>query len=161
MEAPASAQAIRRLGVALERLASPLESIKSEEDVTALLQLRALLRIFAAVGLALLLVAESAGVARAYDACSITHCCCGSHSVARVCKCEHCPARRGKQISSEQGHLDAPSDCVAHAQNDALVVTATLVSHAPRLIVAPLALLDAPRLLAPPSLVLDPARPPP
>jgi len=129
--------------------------------VTALRQLRALFRFLAAVGLALLLVAETAGVARAYDACSITHCCCGSHSVARICKCEHCPARRGKQIGSEHARVGAPTECVTNAQNDALVVTATL-SEVPR---APwsslLELVVAATPITPPSLVLDLARPPP
>jgi hypothetical protein len=114
-----------------------------------------------AIFIALLLVIESAGVARALGEGSMVECCCGSHSIARACKCSHCPIRLRHDGHREHARIDAPSPCVAHAHDGLLVVTATLPSS-PALATPSCLPASAPDVApVPRSVTLDPARPPP
>jgi hypothetical protein len=98
-----------------------------------------LLRRLLAVALALLVLLEAGGVARALAADGEIDCCCGEHSAVRTCHCHDCPvARRGQQVR-EGDHLDSQR-CGGGAQD---VGVLAVMAHA----------LPAPPVLAGPRLV--------
>jgi hypothetical protein len=121
------------------------------------------LRVLVALLLSLLVVGESAGVARAMGAGSMIRCCCGAHAVARACNCLHCPVklRRAHAHDHAEPQLAARGACVPLGEEGVLVVVATL-APAPALAVPRRA---APLAAAPPRTlhdrVTEPARPPP
>ncbi len=112
--------------------------------------------------LCVLVVGESAGIARARGASSLVHCCCGAHSVARACRCLSCPLRLRHGHPHDDARLGAADACPGGAvEADALRVAAVLPA-APR---APAreagVALVAGVARRPPTISLDPARPPP
>lgn len=116
--------------------------------------------------LSLLVVGESAGVARAMGLGSTVSCCCGRHVIARPCPCSTCPARR-RLVESSDGHAHASAavipvgTCMPSSEAGVLAVLATpTIAPAffvPRL-VAELAL-ETPLALR--SIAIETARPPP
>lgn len=68
-----------------------------------------------ACALALLVLVETGGVARAMRASGEIECCCGTHSAVRPCHCKDCPvvARRHPQAvecALHEHHCDGQSD---------------------------------------------------
>ena len=115
--------------------------------------------------LALLLLLEAAGVARAVGVGSMVHCCCGPHSVARTCACLRCPVKLRRAQASDHDHHEAslapPGSCVPTVEADVLVVLAT-VPVPPSLADRTPAVMDD-FIAIPPlaGLAADPSRPPP
>lgn len=70
--------------------------------------------------LALVLLGESSGLARAFGPGTSVRCCCGEHQVARPCHCPSCPATRSERTSlqPEEQHLCAGRDCNGDSLND-------------------------------------------
>lgn len=122
-------------------------------------------RLFACV-LALVVVGEASGVARAMGRGARVRCCCGSHASARPCRCPSCPTTRvrARSFDPTDGHLCAARDCDGDGAADpgVLRVLATPAAAPP----APAAPCPPRRLaLAAPlplrGRLLDAARPPP
>jgi hypothetical protein len=116
---------------------------------------------FIALCVALLVIGESAGIARAFDAGSRVDCCCGSHAIARACKCLHCPTRLRHAHTHEAARLTAPDSCQPTLYDGLLAVTAVTIDPP-----TPAASTSYVRLVrvdeaAPPGVALDPVRPPP
>ena len=116
--------------------------------------------------LALLIVGEVSGVARAYGPGSSVHCCCGAHLSARPCPCAACPSRRVRSADKTgptHSCLGVGRDCSGTSLDDpgVLVMLAALPSP-PSLAVGDqvgrLVLAAPPR---PGERALDPRRPPP
>jgi len=113
--------------------------------------------------LALLVLVESGGVARALGAAALIDCCCGVHSSARGCHCKDCPVKlRRQRIQLGAAQLAEAREC-AGGSDDAGVLAVIAVVPAPPSVVAP-----APRGLVPVPIVrvlqprfVSPVRPPP
>lgn len=79
--------------------------------------------------LASVMLLQSVGAARAMSMDSV-HCCCGTHSVARVCACLHCPIALKRQ--AQRAHVPDEETmvpvgaCHPSVEDGALVVLATL-----------------------------------
>jgi len=120
-------------------------------------------RVLLALLVSLLVVVESAGVARAIGLGSTVSCCCGRHSIARPCNCLRCPSKlRHAEAHHDHGAtVVALGQCTPSTEEGALLVVATVVA-APSLPV-PVALGELTRLAiaAPRSVQPEPARPPP
>lgn len=116
--------------------------------------------------LALVVLGESSGVARAFGPGSTVDCCCGEHAAARPCHCATCPVTKLRTRSTDpaDGHVCPPRDCDGHTAGDpgVLRVLATPTPALPAL-AAPLAfarvVFAAPLPLR--SRILDAGRPPP
>jgi hypothetical protein len=109
----------------------------------------------------LLVVGESAGVARAFDAGSRVDCCCGSHAIARACHCLHCPTALRHARKHQDARITAPDRCQPALHDGLLVVTAVIVA-APTVAASVFYTHVAPAgREALRSIALDPARPPP
>jgi hypothetical protein len=83
--------------------------------------------------LALLVLGEVSGVARAYGPGSSVHCCCGEHAAARPCPCAACLSRRVRSADgAAPAHscLGAGRDCHGVSADDpgVLLVLAALSS---------------------------------
>ncbi len=63
--------------------------------------------------LALVVVGETSGVARAFGPGATVHCCCGAHASARPCPCPDCPVtlRRAPRHDLGDARLTAAPDC--------------------------------------------------
>jgi hypothetical protein len=119
---------------------------------------------FLALLLAALVLLEGSGFARAFGEGATVHCCCGSHSAARRCRCKACPtARRGTPPRADGDRLAASRECDG-VSGDAgvLVIVAVPVPAAPAAPILPpavrvLAVAPSPLVTRP----LDFGRPPP
>src|SRR5687767_5725650 len=65
--------------------------------------------------LALLVLVEGAGVARALSSVEAIECCCGKHDAHRACKCKACPILK-KRAHAATTRLEVGRDC--HGQED-------------------------------------------
>ena len=93
------------------------------------------LRTLFALLLAGLVLVQGVGVARAMSMATV-HCCCGVHSIARMCNCLRCPvklkrAAQQAQVPDEET-LRPVGSCSPSTEDGALLVLATLVER-PRL----------------------------
>jgi hypothetical protein len=82
-----------------------------------------------AIFVASLVLTQSSGVARALNVGTV-HCCCGPHSVARLCACLRCPVKLKRAAQHSHG-LDEDvvrplGACAPSSEDGALVVLATL-----------------------------------
>jgi hypothetical protein len=112
-------------------------------------------RLLAAV-LALLVLVEGAGVARALGGESV-ECCCGRHDSHRACKCKACPVSKSRAQASTTRMDD---HCDGHDDPGALAVVAEetiFPSLLPLAAVAPVSV--TPQPLA--SRLVEAGRPPP
>jgi len=100
------------------------------------------LRSLLACALALLLVGEASGVARAFGRGASVACCCGAHFAARPCPCPDCPSstQRALTRAPSGARVDAGHACDGAGSDPAgvLQVLATLPA-APALAAAPAA----------------------
>jgi hypothetical protein len=116
--------------------------------------------------LALLIVGEVSGVARAYGPGSSVHCCCGAHLSARPCPCGACPSKR---VRSAEGAAPAHSclgvgrDCNGASLDDpgVLVMLAALPSPPSLAARTDGGRLDFAAPARPTERALEPRRPPP
>ncbi len=116
--------------------------------------------------LALVVIGETSGVARAFGPGATVHCCCGAHASARPCPCPECPVtlRRAPRHDLGDARLTAPPDCDGADAGDPGVLHVVAVAPAPLPAVAAPA--PSPRLaFAAPSRLfgraVDVGRPPP
>ncbi|MCU1278854.1 MAG: hypothetical protein JWM53_2400 [bacterium] len=116
--------------------------------------------------LALVVVGESSGVARAFGPGSTVHCCCGTHSAARPCPCPDCPVTLHRATPHDVGdaRLAAGRDCNGSSADEVGVLG--MLAVAPHAIFAALApdAIGAAHVAAPSPLhgrAVDVGRPPP
>jgi hypothetical protein len=116
--------------------------------------------------LALLVLGEVSGVARAYGPGSSVHCCCGEHASARPCPCAACPSRRVRSaggVAPVQSCLGAGRDCHGASADDPGVLLMLAALSSPPALAASVdggrLELPAPRRLV--GRALDLRRPPP
>jgi hypothetical protein len=82
-----------------------------------------LARRLTALAVALLVLVEGAGVARALGGAESIQCCCGRHDAHRACKCKACPVSK-KRARGVNTRVDAADGCDGHDEPGALVVLA-------------------------------------
>lgn len=90
--------------------------------------------------LAVIVLGETSGVARAYGPGATVHCCCGAHASARPCPCPDCPVtlRRAPRHDIGAAQLAAAPDCDGSALHDpGILHLVALASHAPFSVAAP------------------------
>jgi hypothetical protein len=94
---------------------------------------RVIRRLLSAV-LALLVLVEGAGVARALAASGEgVECCCGVHDAHRACKCKACPVSKLRAHAATT-RLDQPRDCDGQDEPGALAVVALPLASFPSLL---------------------------
>lgn len=76
-----------------------------------------------ALAVALLVLVEGAGVARALGGAESIECCCGRHDAHRACKCKACPVSK-KRARGVNTRVDAGDGCDGHDEAGALTVLA-------------------------------------
>jgi hypothetical protein len=122
-------------------------------------------RAFACV-LALVLLGEVSGVARAFGPGASVRCCCGAHASARPCPCPDCPAgrvRSAKGAAPRHSCLGAGRHCDGSSADDPGVLLMLAALPAPPALAAAAGAgrLDFAAPLPPRGRGLDPRRPPP
>jgi hypothetical protein len=113
--------------------------------------------------LAVLVLLESGGFARAFGGASMIDCCCGVHSSARGCHCKDCPVKlRKARTDLGAAQLGEDHEC-AGGNDDAGVLSVLAIFPTPPLVEAP-----APRGTLPIAILralhprfVSPVRPPP
>lgn len=126
--------------------------------------LRVVSRALFALLLAMLVIVESAGVARAIGFRTMVSCCCGRHHVARPCHCLRCPSKLRAQPPAEHGAEAAVhplSACVPHGEDGVLTVLATEAELPVLAAPVDVSILTGLPLLALCSIDTAPSRPPP
>ena len=76
-----------------------------------------------ALAVALLVLVEGAGAARALGGAESIECCCGRHDAHRACKCKACPVSK-KRARGVHTRVDAGDGCDGHDEPGALTVLA-------------------------------------
>lgn len=113
--------------------------------------------------LAVLVLLESGGAARAMSAIGQIDCCCGVHSSVRGCHCKDCPVKlRRAHTDLGAPQLSAAREC-AGGGDEAGVLAVIAVFPAPPSIVAPApaGVLPTPILRTLYARFVSPTRPPP
>lgn len=90
--------------------------------------------------LALVVLGETSGVARAFGPGAIVHCCCGAHSTARPCPCPDCPVtlRRERPRDAGPSQLAAAHGCDgADASDPGVLHVVAVAPDLPAAVAAP------------------------
>lgn len=112
--------------------------------------------------LALLVLLEGAGVARALSVGGDLDCCCGVHSLLRRCSCKDCPVAMRGVRAVDGDRLSARRECAGSPEATVLAVSATAPPPPPSLAApSPTATLAWPPSRPPAGLLLEAGRPPP
>jgi hypothetical protein len=122
------------------------------------------LRRLAACLLAVLVLAESSGAARALTDGATVHCCCGEHAAARKCRCSACPvALRGKARHADGDRLAAARECHGEPGDAGVLTVIALQLTAPFALAAPSPIGELSALEIDPlhGRLVDAGRPPP
>lgn len=101
--------------------------------------------------LAVLVLVESGGAARAFSG-ALIHCCCGDHSAARPCDCNACPLKHRAVHEREGDHVEHGTPCDGGGREQMLILVVTALTP-------PAIALAVPRAVRTPSLS-PPAMPP-
>jgi hypothetical protein len=116
--------------------------------------------------LALIVLGELSGVARAFGPGATVHCCCGAHASARPCPCPDCPAGVGRAGRRHRPAtppvLDGRNCDGSHADDAGVLQVLAALPALPMLAALPVRRRDdLPIPLALHGRAPDPTRPPP
>jgi hypothetical protein len=121
------------------------------------------LRRLLVTALAVVILLETGGVARALGGSARIDCCCGVHSSARGCHCRECPVKlRKERVDLGAAQLGSARDCSGGADEPGVLAVVALLESVPT-VTAPAvqsALVD-PIVRAWRPRFVSPVRPPP